>query len=352
MNFHRNLGVQRRKVLTSLGTQVLSCGVHLPLEKVKSSDLFESFHSERDYGIDKNWMSNQMGILERRFSPMEERPSDLAIKAAREALDSISSFNPDNIDAVLFCGIERDQPEPATAHQVQRSLGLRAKFVFDVANACFGLFDGIQIASSLIRAGAARSVLVTTGEVPTRLTREVVSQLSKGMDAKKARDVLGFLTVGDAGAAMIVGESDADRNQGFLSFDCQSLSEYNNLCYYDHNKHGEFEGQMKMARIVSRTLKLQKEIRERANYENTMPDPRFLLTHQVGKKAFDQVSELGLVPERNMIKSYDYFGNVTSATVGLNFYQLINSGRLKSGDTTYACYSGSGIVAGQFYYKH
>lgn len=349
MNFHTNLGLGNSAIKTGLGTKVLSVGVFLPEDKVTSEEIFDFFDSESRYGIPRDWMSKDMGILERRMSPDNAAPSDLAISACEQALSEIDKSE---IDVVIFCGIERDQPEPATAHRIQKKLGLTAKYAFDIANACFGFFDGLQLASSMIQSKAARKVLVTTGEVPTKITREVMDQLKKGIPMKKFRDQIGFLTVGDAGGAVVVGESGDGGLTGFRSFEGRTLSQYNDLCHYKHNSEGEVQGEMKMAKIVARTIRLQQDLLHEAQRSKLWRRPQFLMTHQVGKKAFEQVAKMNIVPEDRMIKSYDYFGNVTSATFPLNYHQLTNDERLNPGDNIYGCYNGSGIVAGQLAFTH
>ena len=345
MNYHENLGNFKNNKLLGLGTKILSSGVFLPKQSVTSVDIFDAFHSEKNYGIEKTWMVDKMGIIERRVSDTRCSPSELAISAAEQAIANYDG-RIDEIDAVIFCGIERDQPEPATAHEIQKKLGLSAGFAFDIGNACFGFFDAIRVASSLIESKSARSALIVTGEVMSRVTEELVEQLKKGIPVKDAYNKMGFISCGDAGAAMIIGESGDGGYSGFTSFDLKTISNCNDLCYFDNTK-GELEAQMKMAKIVAKTWNLQKEILTEAQKRKNWEAPKYLLTHQVGKKAFEQVADFGLVPQERMIKSYDYFGNVTSATLGLNYHQLITSHKLKQGEVVRACYSGSGIVAGQ-----
>lgn len=330
--------------------KIISAGRYLPKQIVKSDDLFSEFDSETKYGIATNWMSKEMGIIERRMSEADASPSSLAIPAAREAIDSIPDFNPDHIDMVIFCGIERDQPEPATAHLIQKKLGLKASFAFDVSNACFGFIDGLRIAQKFITSNTVRYALIVTGEIPTKLTTSFLAQLKKGMPLKEAKKIVGFLSVGDAGGAIVVGQAAPTEPAGFDTFRTESSSIHYEKCYYKHLPNGEFEGQMLMARIVAHTLKLQKSIFDETMATAGWDKPDFLLTHQVGKKSFDEVANIGITPKDRMIKSFDQLGNITSATFPVNHYDLIHDPRLKPGDKIFGCYSGSGIVVGQFGY--
>ena len=164
--------------------KIYSTGVYLPSQIVKSSDLFEEIKSDSLYGIDKNWMSDTMGIEERRMAPDSAKPSDLAIPAAQQALEKAGDIDPQHIDLVIFCGIERDQPEPATAHTIQNALGLNARYAYDISNACYGFIDAMHIATNYIECGIVRYALIVTGEVPTRVMKAAIDVLKSGVDIK------------------------------------------------------------------------------------------------------------------------------------------------------------------------
>lgn len=138
-------------------TKILSTGEYLPSEIVKSGDLFSEIGTESKYDIPTYWMSEKMGIVERRMASEDTKPSDLAIPTTKDAISN-SGIDASQIDIVILCGIERDQPEPATAHTVQDELGLKAAYAFDIANACFGFIDGMNVASRFINSGIARYV--------------------------------------------------------------------------------------------------------------------------------------------------------------------------------------------------
>ena len=105
-------------------------------------------------------MSEKMGIIERRVAPSDAKPSDLAIPAARKAIEAATDIKPEEIDLVIFCGIERDQPEPATAHVIQDKLGLNARYALDIANACFGFVNAMEIATNYISCGIVKLSLI------------------------------------------------------------------------------------------------------------------------------------------------------------------------------------------------
>ena len=335
--------VQERKV------KIYSAGTYLPDEIVKSDDLFTEIKSDVNYNIPIDWMSSVMGIKERRVSKDTTLPSELAIPAAFEAIDSCPEINPDRIDLVIFCGIERDQPEPATAHRIQNALGLNAKHVFDISNACYGFVDGIEIASNFIKSGAIEYALIVTGEVPTKILRTVTKILKNGVNIKEARNLIGGLSVGDAGGAVIVGESH-DNTTGFELFNTVADSKHIEKCIYKFNEDGSFDGQMLMGPITNAIVQHHKMLIDDTLLKLGWEEFDWMLSHQMGQRPFDKISGLHGVRPNRMIKTFDKLGNITSATFPVNFKKLSKNGKVSRGDRIGGCFAGSGLAIGQLGY--
>lgn len=330
-------------------TQMIGVGTYLPKQVVKSDDLMQEVDTEKRYGMPYNWMSQKMGIIERRMASSSTSPSTLAIRAAEDAFHSCPDFNRDQIDAVIFCGIERDKPEPATAHIIQNALGLKANHVFDVANACYGFVDGLKLASALVESAMITHALVVTGEVTTRILRTIVDTLKKGISTEEAKHLWGGLSVGDAGGAVIVGPS-SDGKSGFMLFNQRSESRHVDLCHYKYQADGSLDARMNMAQIVARGFQLNKKIFDETLDELGWDGIDWALAHQTGKATFKQTLSLHSVEEHKAIKTYPCLGNITTATLPVSFKKLVDSDRLKSGDRIGGLFAGSGLVAGQFGY--
>lgn len=332
--------------------KIYSTGVHFPVEVVKSDDLFEEIRSESQYDIPHDWMSNVMGITERRAAPESAKPSDLAVPAAVQALENTSGFDLQDIDLVIFCGIERDQPEPATAHTIQNALGLNARYAFDVANACFGFVDAMQIASNYIECGIVRYALVVTGEVPMKVARAFTEQLKRGVDIKTVKNVIGALSVGDAGGAVVIGPSEYGEKSGFELFNTNTYSNHVEMCIYQHKNDGSIEGQMMMGSLAAKFIRLHQKLLEDTLGKLGWSEFDWLLSHQIGKRPFDRLAQMKGVNPKKMIKTLDKFGNVASATFPLNFHKMVSEGKVDKGDRIGGCFAGSGFVVGQFGYTY
>ncbi len=328
--------------------QILGCASHLPTQIVSSIDLFEEFKSEQQYGIPKDWMSEKMGIKERRLCKHDTQPSELAIPAAKKAIKQ-ANIDPKDIGLVIFCGIEKDYSEPATAHNVQDQLELKAKYAFDVSNACYGFVDSMKIASNFIQNGDIQYALICTGETPGKILKAAVDHLKKGTDLREARNILGALSVGDAGGAAIIGKSLNDQS-GFQLFNSFVDSKHTQKCVYKIGSDGMPSGQMLMGPITNAIVRAHEGLIDDTLIKLGWKDFDWMLSHQMGKKPFDRISSLKGVGQKKMIKTFDKLGNITSATFPVNFEKLCRSGKVSSGDRIGACFAGSGLAIGQIGY--
>lgn len=336
--------------MSSPKVKINSVGTYLPSEVVHSDDLMVEIDSENRYDMPSDWMRTVMGIEERRISAVGSKPSDLAIPAAREAIESCPGLKPEDIDLVIFCGIERDQPEPATAHTIQNALGLNASHAFDMANACFGFVNAMEIASNYIKCGIVKHALVVTGEVPSKVMRAAVEALKSGVDIKTAHKIIGALSVGDAGGAAVIGASEMDEPSGFELFNTVSYSSYVEKCIYKKNEDGQFEGQMVMGQMASAFIRYNNRMLDDTLTKLGWDQFDWMLSHQIGKKPFERLSGVLGVSTDNMIKTYDKLGNITSATFPVNFQKLCQQGNASTGDRIGGCFAGSGLAIGQFGY--
>lgn len=331
-------------------TSIVSHGTFLPSTIINSNELFSAIDVDRRYGIANDWMSSTMGIVEKRVADPGTKPSKLAIESAERALARAPHVRPDDIGMVLFCGIERDQTEPATAHKVQHALGLNAEHVFDISNACYGFIDGLKVASNFVAAGLVKYALVTTGEVQANQANRFIEKLESDVDPKEASKIIGFLSAGDAGGAVIVGPSE-NADSGFELFNGSVDSSHNDKCFYRITDDG-IEGQMLMARIVAHGFKMQKRILQDTLAKLGWSEFDWFLSHQTGKRNFEQIASLGIIKEERMIKTYPTLGNITSATFPVSYEKLLEAGSLKKGDHVGGAFGGSGLVVGQFGYTY
>src|SRR3989338_8225941 len=103
-------------------SRVASSGIYLPDQKITSRELMQEIDSVNRFDISYDWLERVTGVHEKRVTPEGILPSDMAVIAAREAMERID-IGPKEIDAIVYTGASRDYLiEPATAHVVQAKL--------------------------------------------------------------------------------------------------------------------------------------------------------------------------------------------------------------------------------------
>lgn len=323
-----------------MNTYISAIDYYLPSQIVKTRDMMAETKPER-LGFSDTMIEDMVGIFEVRHASDEQKPSTLATIAAEKALAKFEG-NPDEIDLIIFCAIDRDYVEPSTAHVVQKNLGLKNAVCFDVTNACLGFMTGIQIANAAISSRTARNVLVCTGERSSDVTKNFMPQLQDSDQRGIFFDKIGALTVGDAGVAAVI--SPSERESGIKSLNFSSDGRLSELCYYKYDQNIP-EGQMLMKEISNAILDAHRNLLPRtyedANIEGK--DISCLITHQVGKRPWERYPKIMGVPKDNMTKTFDTLGNITSATFGVNYAKALECGKINQGDLVMAAMAGSGL---------
>jgi 3-oxoacyl-[acyl-carrier-protein] synthase-3 len=126
--------------------EILSTGRYVPARTVTNAEL------ERQLGepVDE-WLRENVGIAERHFMARDEVTSDLALKAARQALER-ASVGPEELDLVVVASDTPDQPSPGTASVLQHKLGASSAGTYDINCACASFVTALDVASKTIRA--------------------------------------------------------------------------------------------------------------------------------------------------------------------------------------------------------
>src|SRR5712691_13449821 len=107
------------------------------------------------------------GIRERRWVGPEEATSDLALKAVTAALEA-AGVRATELDAIILSTTSPDTPMPSSACHLQRMLGAKQAFAFDLAASCSGFLYALSVGDLMIRLGQARRVLIAAAEVKSR----------------------------------------------------------------------------------------------------------------------------------------------------------------------------------------
>src|SRR5690554_2052109 len=114
-----------------MGVIITGTGHYVPTRVLTNKDL-ESMVDTSD-----DWIRTRTGIRERRITNKDESTSDLASKAAMEAIVS-AGITPEDIDCIIVGTATPDMLFPSIACLVQEKIGAINASAFDVEAACTG----------------------------------------------------------------------------------------------------------------------------------------------------------------------------------------------------------------------
>ena len=319
-----------------LRTRILGTGSYAPERILTNADL------EAMVATSDAWIRQRTGIRERHIAAPDETTSDMAVAAARRALDQ-AAVAPADLDAIIVATISPDMPMPACAMAIQAKLGARRAFAFDVSAACAGSLYGLTIADQFIRSGSARRVLVIGAELLSRL----VDWTDRGT----------CVLFGDAAGALVVGPTEEDR--GLLSSHLFSDGEAADLlairgggsrhpacpAMLDANLH---KIAMRGRDVYKFAVRVLPDALGEALAANGVGAAAIdhVVSHQANLRIVESVLERVGIPMAKCWINLDRYGNTSSASLPLSLDEANRAGRLKDGDLIAMMAIGAGMTWG------
>lgn len=308
-------------------------GGALPERVVTNAELATRLETSDD------WIVERTGIRERRIAREGELASDLATHAARGALAD-AGIGAESVDGIILATSTPDRTYPSTAVAVQAKLGMTRGFAFDVAAVCTGFIYALAVADSMIRAGAARTLLVIGAEVNSRI-----------LDWTDRSTAVLF---GDGAGAVLLRAAEGQgggHEPGILSTHLHSDGRHEGILLVDGGPgltgtvgHVRMQGRevfrhavAKLAAVVDEALAANGLGQE---------DVDWLVPHQANLRIIDAMGrKLGLPPER-VVVTVDRHANTSAASVPLALWEAHADGRLKPGQLVLMEAIGGGLTWG------
>ena len=138
-------------------SRITGTGSYLPPRRVTNAELVADLAS-RSIESSNEWIVERTGIQARHFADAAVACSDLALEAARHALQA-ASLRAQDIDLIIVATSTPDMVFPSTAAILQHKLGASGCPAFDVQAVCSGFVYALTVADAMIRAGTARQAV-------------------------------------------------------------------------------------------------------------------------------------------------------------------------------------------------
>lgn len=319
--------------MTRIRSVIRGVGSYLPAKVLTNEELAKTVDTSDE------WIQQRVGIKERHIAADGEFTSDLAVQAARAALDN-AGMSVDDIDLIVVATTTPDYTFPSAATLVQMKLGMHHGFAFDIQAVCSGFVYAVTTADSYIKTGLARRVLVIGAETFSRL-----------LDWTDRTTCVLF---GDGAGAIIMERADLEEGEadrGVLSSALRSDGRHWDKLYVDGGPsttgttgHVHMQGPEVFRHAVGKITDVVYDSLKQAGY--TVDDLDWFVPHQANRRIIDGAgAKLGL-PAEKVVVTVDRHANTSAASVPLALSVAVADGRIKQGDLVMLEAMGGGFTWG------
>lgn len=313
-----------------MNAKILGTGRYLPEKILTNTDL------EKLIDTSDEWIVERTGIRQRHVAAEGEFTSDLAKKAAENALEA-AGMCANDIELIVLATTTPDRVFPSTACLLQHKLGITNGCpAMDVQAVCSGFIYALSTANAFIRSGQVKTALVIGAETLTRIT----DYADRG----------NCMLWGDGAGAVVLAATEEEA--GIISTHLHADGSYEEMLYVEgggtccvgERPYMRMQGNsvFKMAvktldAIVDETLQangLQKS------------DVDWLVPHQANKRIIDATAKKLDMPLERVILTVAEHGNTSAASIPLALDTGVRDGRIKRGETLLMEAFGGGFTWG------
>ncbi|MFH1883981.1 MAG: beta-ketoacyl-ACP synthase III [Planctomycetota bacterium] len=289
------------------------------------------------------WITTRTGIKVRHITTDDESTAFLATEAARKALAE-ANLDACEVELIIVATITPEMVFPSTASFVQRALGAKKAWVFDLAAACSGFVYGLSIVQQFIESGRFKNALVIGAETLTKIT-----------DWTDRRSCILF---GD-GAGAVVLEKNSDGRKGILystmhsdgnrweALNCQAYgSRYPPVKPLDDPKkiYMQINGREVYQQAIRRIVETVNHCLDHCSL--TIDEIAMLISHQMNARIIESAAKRLNLPAEKVFINISEYGNTSAASVPIAFDECVRKGKIKRGDIVVLVAFGAGLTWG------
>lgn len=314
-------------------SRIAGTGSYLPKRILTNAEL------ERSIDTTDEWIFTRTGIRERHIIAEGEYTSDMALEAAKRAIDA-ANIDIQSIDLIVLATTTPDRTFPSTACLLQQKLGIINCPAFDLQAVCSGFVYALATADNFIKAGAAKCVLVVGADAMSRITDWT--------------DRSNCILWGDGAGAVILQASD---EQGLLSTHLHANGNYADMLTVpqgvsnqEGNKTILMEGNAVFKMAVNTLDSIVDDTLAANGLEKS--DIDWLVPHQANIRILQSTAKkLGMSMDR-VVTTVDKHGNTSAASIPLALDVAVRDGRIKRGETILMEAFGGGFTWGSILMKY
>jgi 3-oxoacyl-[acyl-carrier-protein] synthase III len=313
----------RRSVLVGVGG-------YLPDRILSNAELAERVDTS------DNWITERTGIRQRHIAADDQKTSDLAIHAARAALEN-ARMDAAEIDLIVLATATPDLTFPATAARVQAALGVTQGAAFDVQAVCSGFIFALATADNALVRGQAKNALVIGAETFSR----ILDWTDRGT----------CVLFGDGAGAVVLRGEDVSDGRGVIATFLRTDGRQHDLLYVDGGpSQTQTVGHLRM--IGNAVFRQAVEHISGAMIEACrlggvgLDEVDWFVPHQANQRILDGVARRLQISPDKVITTVAKHGNTSAASVPLALNAGVLDGRVKPGHLVLMEALGGGLTWG------
>ena len=315
-------------------SRITGTGSYLPPKRL-TNDMLAAQLAQDGIETSDQWIVERTGIRARHFAEPDVACSDLAVHAARRALEA-ADVDAAAIDLIIVATSTPDMVFPSAACIVQQKLGVAGCAAFDVQAVCSGFVYALTVADSMIRTGAASKALVIGAEVFSRI-----------LDFKDRGTCVLF---GDGAGAVVLEASDTP---GIVASELHADGRHVDILCVPGNVSGghvlgdpvlKMDGPAVFKLAVGVLYDVALSVLQKAGRAQT--DIDWLIPHQANIRILQSTAKRLKLPLDKLIVTVDEHGNTSAASIPLALDESVRSGKIQRGDTVLLEGVGGGFTWG------
>ena len=284
------------------------------------------------------WVRARTGIAERRIAAPTEATSDLALNAARAALDA-AGIAPADVDLIIVGTTTPDIIFPSTACILQAKLGAHGGPAFDVQAVCSGFVYALAIADKMVAGGTVRNALVVGADIYSRI-----------LDWDDRGTCVLF---GDGAGAVVLVPAPAP---GIHSAHLHADGAYRDILCVPGSIHGgvvtgtpyvHMDGPAVFKFAVNVMTQVAHEALTANGVDISAVD--WLIPHQANIRILDATAKKLGVPHERVICTVERHANTSAASIPLALDEAVRDGRIREGHRLMLIGVGGGFAWGSVY---
>lgn len=309
---------------TLRGAAVRSIATVLPETVVTNDEVAERI------GKSDDWIYTRTGIRERRVARPDERLSDFAAKASREALAQ-AGVAAAELDLVLVATMTPDEITPNAAPLVADAIGAHGAGAMDVGAACTSFLSALALAAAQVETGRAERVLVVGADFISRITdhhsKATAMLFADGVGAvvvTPAKDG----EVGSIGPILLRADGSEPR-----------------ILHATHEQRTlQMDGHETFKHAVNRMVQVTRDAVAAAGL--TLDEIDLFAYHQANGRILRSVAERLALPAERVVDCIEKTGNMSAASIPYALDTARRDGRLRPGSTVLLSAFGAGFTWG------